>query len=216
MERIPRSCPKSLFFVQVVMAVQPLALSAPEHQANICPRRYTDFIHPKGLNAMIAIQVKTLSATEARLTPALMVIAEKKRIPWVNEPKCVTCHTGIAEVDTGDTLYREARGHGNLYCTTCHGSPHAMMPSTLDSDNYQAMQYQNKAKTIGSCGACHKDSKGGTPISEFSEERETPISEFSEEHGGTSPDKATACHVCHTSVSTDTTKWPHGYQWKNR
>lgn len=132
-------------------------------------------------------------------------IAQKTRIPWVNEPKCVTCHSGIAQVDTGDTLYRKAKGHGNLYCITCHGSPHAMTPSTQSSDNYQAIQYQNKAKTIGSCGACHSGSKGGTPISNFSKE-----------HGGTSPRVATACHVCHTSVSTDTTKWPHAYQWKNR
>ncbi|MCP4352469.1 MAG: hypothetical protein GY795_43975 [Desulfobacterales bacterium] len=131
-------------------------------------------------------------------------IEEGQRIPWINEPKCVTCHTGIPGVDTGDTLYRNAKGHGGLYCTVCHGSPHAMVPSSEETDNYQAVQYQNKAKTIGSCGACHRKSKVGE------------ISEFQGEHGGLNPEVPTSCHICHISVSSETAKWPHEYQWKTR
>ena len=103
-------------------------------------------------------------------------------------------------------LAREAKGHGGLYCTTCHGSPHAMIPSTLASDNYQSIQYQNGVKSIGSCGVCHEGSKG----------EEGEIQEFAEKHGGETPEKTTACHLCHLSVSSDTTKWPHSYQWTNR
>ena len=132
-------------------------------------------------------------------------IADGTRIPWLNEPACIKCHTGIAEVDTGETLYRNAKGHGNLYCTVCHGSPHSMMPSNQDSDNYQGIVYQNKAKTIASCGVCHQNSKGGTTSDKFSQV-----------HGGTSPAKTNACHICHTSVSSDTAKWPHMFQWKKR
>jgi hypothetical protein len=129
------------------------------------------------------------------------------RIPWVNEPKCSECHGkgSIAEVDTHTELYRNAKGHGGVYCASCHGSPHAMVPSNQASDNYQAIQYQGKSKTIGSCAVCHKGSKGGGEINDFAEE-----------HGGSNPEKKTACNVCHTSVPTNTQKWPHSFQWKNR
>ena len=87
------------------------------------------------------------------------------RVPWGSEPKCVTCHGGVAGVDTGTVLYRNDPGHGGIYCAGCHGSPHAMVPSNLASDNYQAMQYQGAAKSLGDCGVCHTTSRGGDRIS---------------------------------------------------
>lgn len=129
------------------------------------------------------------------------------RIPWGGEPKCVTCHTGVDGVDTGDQLYRDSEGHGNLGCPACHGSPHAMYPSRETADNHQPLQYQdfaNSVKTIGSCGCCHDNSRGGGDIGEFSGA-----------HGGSKPESQNACHVCHTVVPTDTSKWPHSYTWKN-
>jgi hypothetical protein len=125
------------------------------------------------------------------------------RIPWESEPTCVTCHTGVPGVDTGGDLYRDDRGHGNIYCASCHDSPHAMYPSREASDNYQPLHYQNSSKTIGSCGVCHDSSRGeGTE-------------EFGETHGGPNG-RPTACRVCHTQVSTNTTAWPHAYRWRAR
>lgn len=130
-------------------------------------------------------------------------IATNGRIPWLEEPKCVNCHTGVAQVDTGTTLFRNATGHGGIYCAGCHGSPHAMVPSREASDNYQAIQYQDSPKTIGSCGACHHGSKG------------EGSGEFLQEHGPGG--RASACNVCHLEVvSNDTAKWPHHFQWQNR
>ena len=127
------------------------------------------------------------------------------RVPWVSEPKCVTCHTAVDGVETNNTLYRNATGHGNVYCTACHGSPHAMYPSREAKDNYQPGQYQgSKIKTIGSCGVCHDSSRG-----------EGSGGEFSEKHGGVSPEKQNTCHVCHTAISSNTASWPHAYTWKN-
>jgi len=126
------------------------------------------------------------------------------RIPWVNEPACVTCHTGVPGVQTGTMLYRDARGHGNLYCAACHHSPHAMYPSREVSDGYQPLQYQDWPGTLGSCGACHGSSRGA---GEFEE--------FGEEHGGPNG-RPTACRVCHTAVSTNTTAWPHAFRWRAR
>ncbi len=125
------------------------------------------------------------------------------RIPWTSEPQCATCHNNVAEVDTGSVLYRDATGHGGLNCAACHGSPHAMVPSREASDNYQALQYQGKALSIGSCGVCHSNSRG------------RGSSEFLGEHG--SGRQSSACNVCHTAVtSADTSKWPHHYQWTGR
>ena len=126
------------------------------------------------------------------------------RIPWLNEPKCSSCHSGVAEVDTGTTLYRNAFGHGGLHCSTCHGSPHAMVPTNQASDNYQAVQYQGAAKTIGSCGACHSNSRGDG------------LSEYLSEHGWLNPQRQNGCNICHTQITTtNTSNWPHQYEWKN-
>lgn len=125
------------------------------------------------------------------------------RVPWTQEPKCVTCHTGVAGVDTGTALYRNARGHGNLYCSACHGSPHAMVPTSQASDNAQAIQYTGKAKAIGSCAACHDSNKG------------EGFADWSHEHG--TGGKQSACNVCHTGFTDpQQAKWPHQFQWKTR
>jgi hypothetical protein len=126
------------------------------------------------------------------------------RIPWATEPRCdnANCHpASIPEVDTGTTLYRNAKGHGGLYCAGCHGSPHAMTPSRVASDNYQMLQYQNGAKSLGSCGVCHSGSKGAGSH------------EFIAQHGK----GGSACDVCHTGfVNPITDNWPHAFQWQNR
>lgn len=129
------------------------------------------------------------------------------RVPWVGEPNCVSCHKGVAGIDTGTTLYKNAHGHGNLFCSACHGSPHAMVPSLNAKDNYQELQYQGSTrpvKSIGSCGVCHKSSRGASEINEFAEK-----------HGGTSPKIKMSCHTCHTGITTETAKWPHSFQWKD-
>lgn len=130
-------------------------------------------------------------------------LANGTKVPWVTEPKCANCHTGVAGVDTGTTLYRNAAGHGGVYCAGCHGSPHAMVPSREATDNYQALQYQSVAKSLGSCGVCHSGSRGAG------------LGEFLGEHGAGR--RSTACNICHTAVtSSNAADWPHQYQWKNR
>jgi predicted CxxxxCH...CXXCH cytochrome family protein len=130
-------------------------------------------------------------------------ITSGAKVPWLTEPRCVSCHADVAEVDTGTTLYRNAVGHGGMYCAGCHGSPHAMVPSREASDNYQALQYQGVAKSLGSCGACHSGSRGAG------------LGEFLQEHGGGG--QPTACSICHTQIATtDVNSWPHKYQWRNR
>lgn len=125
------------------------------------------------------------------------------RVPWATEPKCVDCHTFVAEVDTGTSLYRDATGHGGLSCPACHGPAHAQVPSNKDADNYQALQYQKKALALGSCKVCHDNSKGGG------------INGVVNAHGGSQP---TSCNVCHTGpiTTTNPSGFPHKFQTRSR
>jgi hypothetical protein len=130
------------------------------------------------------------------------------RVPWVDEPKCYTCHNTTSGVDTGTGLYRNSEGHGNVMCAACHGSPHAMVPTNNDKDNYQSMMYQSYAKspkTIASCGTCHSDSRG----------KYNDIGDYMEVHGSTNPEKVNGCFICHTNVSANTANWPHSFTWTN-
>ena len=143
-------------------------------------------------------------ACHGTLAQMAALIQSGDKIPWVDEPQCVTCHQ-VSGVSTGTELYRNSTGHGGVYCEGCHQSPHAMVPSREAGDNYQALQYMGAAVSLGSCGACHDSSRG-----------DEEIDEFGEEHGGTNPERETACHVCHTAVSTDTADWPHAFGWTAR
>lgn len=83
------------------------------------------------------------------------------RDPWLEEPRCGTCHGNAYEEDAA-TLYRNSNGshsHHGLYCATCHGSPHAILPSREERDNRQNVALQGHAGTLSVCAVCHK----GTP-----------------------------------------------------
>ncbi len=125
------------------------------------------------------------------------------RVPWATEPKCVDCHTFVADVDTGTSLYRDGVGHGGLSCPACHGPAHAQVPSNKEVDNYQAVQYQSKALALGSCKVCHDNSKGGG------------INGVVGAHGGSQP---TSCNVCHTGpiTTTNPSGFPHKFQSRRR
>ena len=86
--------------------------------------------------------------------------------PWsvATLPKCSTCHTGttIGENPTlgvfGGTFLNSMTHGGPLLCSTCHGSPHALNPSTLAHDNMQNAALQGgNAMPIGKCTVCHTD-----------------------------------------------------------
>jgi len=111
--------------------------------------------------------------------------AYQERTPWLDEPKCQSCHTGDALQNRGgkirwktvynsadpsatpvlvankrfaeenNTLFRNSRGHGGLACESCHGSTHAIWPSAEANDNVAALEIQGHTGTIIECVACH-------------------------------------------------------------
>ena len=46
------------------------------------------------------------------------------REPWLEEPRCgaTACH-GSNYAEEPGKLFRQSKGHGGMYCSTCHGSP---------------------------------------------------------------------------------------------
>ncbi len=96
------------------------------------------------------------------------------RLPWLNEPDCLTCHEDFEKPEEGATafntwneefseLYRIRTGNGGVRCEACHGSTHALYPAEnpfgKNRDNMQPMQYSNQPFPIGSnrdCQVCHK------------------------------------------------------------
>ncbi len=56
---------------------------------------------------------------------------------------------------TGFSLYRFSTGHGGLLCSACHGSPHAILPSSHANDNLQSIALQGHPGTLAECETCH-------------------------------------------------------------
>lgn len=80
---------------------------------------------------------------------------EQGRRPWLDEPRCGTCH-GAAFSESPGTLYRMSHnGHGGLYCSTCHNSPHAILPTREERDNRQSIALQGMTGTLRNCTVCH-------------------------------------------------------------
>ena len=79
---------------------------------------------------------------------------DQGRRPWADEPRCGGCHGPVFSEPPG-TLYRDALGHGRLPCSSCHGSPHAILPSIQPNDNTQSIRLQGFAGPIRECRICH-------------------------------------------------------------
>lgn len=95
--------------------------------------------------------------------------------PWSDTtlPKCAQCHSPQGE--GGGYLnmgifgeFLNSRGHKNdkILCSSCHGAPHGLYPSTLAKDNETAQQYQSQDGPIGVCNVCHvgKSDSYGKPM----------------------------------------------------
>jgi hypothetical protein len=78
------------------------------------------------------------------------------RRPWLDEPQCgnAACHGSTYAEETGK-LFRNSEGHGGLFCSACHGSPHAIQPTVEGNDNLQNIRLQGFAGTLQTCSVCH-------------------------------------------------------------
>lgn len=104
-------------------------------------------------------------------------VGDPARTAWVNLPSCTTCHTGELEdpeefrienpnehlTKNAASLYRNSKAHGGggIYCAACHGSPHAVTPTSTERDNQQAIRFQGHKGPIDECTVCHLEKPDG-------------------------------------------------------
>ncbi len=113
---------------------------------------------------------------------SMKAVGTHGRKGWLEEPNCQSCHqdsnryseavtnqaTGTlrAAIDrrfatntntpqAGVSMYRFSKGHGDMQCSSCHGSTHAIYPSSHTEDNLQSIAVQGHEGTIAECTACH-------------------------------------------------------------
>ena len=77
--------------------------------------------------------------------------------PWLNEPRCDSCHTPTAtqQFNQDQPLYRHSKGHGGVYCEACHDSTHAIATSSEANDAIKFVQLQGHSGTLSECTVCH-------------------------------------------------------------
>jgi hypothetical protein len=86
------------------------------------------------------------------------------RQPWIQEPSCgsTSCH-GASFSEQAGKLFRQSTGHGGLYCSACHGSPHAVQPTSQPNDNLQNVRLQGFPGVLRKCVLCHGYDLIGVP-----------------------------------------------------
>ncbi len=75
-----------------------------------------------------------------------------------DQPRVAVNNTFATDPNTpaaGVSLYRFSTGHGNLQCEACHGSTHAIFPSSHLNDNVQNIDLQGHAGVLADCAVCH-------------------------------------------------------------
>ncbi len=110
----------------------------------------------------------------------LSKVGSLTREGWFDEPNCQSCHSDgerrLSSFDAagnmhqptdnrfgtnpdkplaGKSLYRFSEGHGDLQCSACHGSTHAIFPTDRINDNAYSNALQGHAGTIAECTTCH-------------------------------------------------------------
>jgi hypothetical protein len=98
-------------------------------------------------------------------------VGSRGRSPWYDEPRCdnAGCHPGLHYAYPSDLLYRQATGHGGIYCAGCHDSPHAIAPSRESNDAIKFLALQGTNGPLHTCTVCHLSAPAGpgphkTPI----------------------------------------------------
>ena len=102
------------------------------------------------------------------------------RNPWLVEPSCQLCHQNSQRYGStfdnngnwrpvtdstfatnpnvpinGSDLYRFSSGHGGVFCSGCHGSPHAEFPTLQANDAVYSKNLQGYNAKVTECGVCH-------------------------------------------------------------
>ena len=109
----------------------------------------------------------------------------------VNNAFATNPNTPAADV----SLYRFSTGHGGLQCSACHGSTHAIYPSSHVNDNLQNIDQQDHAGTLADCAGCHgtqPQTVTGGPHGMH------PVGQdWISRHDNAAEDNSSQCRACH-------------------
>ena len=95
--------------------------------------------------------------------------ASTTRRPWLDEPKCATCH-GTKYAENANTLYRnstlnrslEGDMNGRIYCEACHNGTHAEYTTSNKADAVVPASAQGDSYWSYNCQVCHKSGDSET------------------------------------------------------
>jgi len=155
---------------------------------------------------------------------SMSAVGAHGRVGWLEEPNCQSCHQGGKRYDTavtdmqtgtlraaldtrfatnestpasGFSLYRFSTGHGDMQCSACHGSTHAIFPSSHTEDNLQSISVQGHEGTIAECTACHDTVPATTSGGPHG--MHTVGQNWVSGHEGAAQSNLTQCAACHGS-----------------
>ena len=155
-------------------------------------------------------------------------VAKSTRKGWIDEPNCQACHhdgarrtSAVTDISEGTLvatldlrfgtekvskdnnrtkLYKHSLGHGGVACSACHGSQHAIYPSTVEDENRQSIDHQGYKGTIRECGVCHADQVPETTFDKGPHGLHSHDQRWVDTHGTFSLRHTTqSCKECHGS-----------------
>ena len=155
----------------------------------------------------------------------MQAVAKHSREGWLDEPNCQACHhdgkrltSAVTNVNDGilrttldlrfatektsDTakLYKHSLTHGGVACSACHGSQHAIYPSTIEDENKQSLEHQGYKGTIKECGVCHADDVISATYGKGPHGLHAHNQEWVDRHATTVlRESAESCKACHGS-----------------
>jgi hypothetical protein len=94
------------------------------------------------------------------------------------------------------SLYRFSSGHGEMECSACHGSPHAIWPTNERNDNLQSQAAQGHIGTINECSTCHTNLEDNELIGPHG--MHPTGASWVDKHGDIAEHQGTtSCQACH-------------------
>ena len=148
-------------------------------------------------------------------------VGNTTRTGWLDQPNCQVCHQSGQRYESalvngslrdvvdnkfattpntpmaGVSLYRYSTGHGDLQCSSCHGSTHAIFPTSHAQDNIYSEKLQGHSGTVAECTSCHTTTPrtiSGGPHGMHS------VGQFwVDAHEDVAEDNSKQCTTCHGS-----------------
>jgi hypothetical protein len=146
-------------------------------------------------------------------------VGNQARTGWLDQPNCQVCHQDGQRHESalvngslrsvlddrfatkpntpapGKSLYRFSTGHGDLQCSSCHGSTHAIFPTSHAADNLYSENLQGHSGTVAECTSCHTTVPTTTTGGPHG--MHTVGQSWVKSHQGVAENNAAQCTTCH-------------------